>query len=148
MDAEKADELGFEMEQGAEIWRARVEIAEGAKEQIEELRDGVLRLGDQFDEFNEIRDELGTEVIGAQADKRLNEDRFAQGVEIAPVAEGVADIVEEKQVKLPGERATGAAGALCDGLETAGGLGKPTDDPTGIAQPGPAQENGGGRGHA
>ena len=122
VDAEEADELGFEMEEGAEGGLAAVEVAQGAEEEVEEFRDGMLRLGDELDEFHEIGGELGAEEIGAQSIEGLGESHFAQRVEIAFAAGDEADLREEEEIELAGEGAAGAAGAFGDGLEAALGL--------------------------
>ena len=142
MDAEEAGEFFFEMKKGARCGLAGVEVGEGAEEQVEEFGDGVLGLGDQFDELDEIGGELGAEVIGAQAIEGAEEGGLAQGVEIAFAAGYVGDLCEEEEVELAGEGAAGAAGALCGGLEASVGLGEPGDDPTGIAEPDAAQKDG------
>ena len=141
VDAEEAGKLGLEMEEGALIGGAGVEIAKGAEEEVEEFGDGMLGLGDQFDELDEIGGKLGAEVIGAEPEEGLDEDGLAQGVEIAAAAGGVADIVQEEEVELAGKGAARAAGALCGGLEAAMGLGEPGDNPTGIAKADTAQKD-------
>ncbi len=141
MDAEEADEFALEMEESPEIGAAGIEVTEGAQEQIEKLRGGMLGLGDQLDQFDEVCGKLGAEEIGAEAVERLDEDHLAEGVEVALAAEGVADVIEEEEVELSGKGAAGAAGALCGGLEPAVGLGEPGDDPTGVTEPGTAQKD-------
>ncbi len=106
----------------------------------------MLRLRHQFDQFHEISGELCPQKIRPQTDKRLDENHFAQRVQIAPAAGRVADLLEEEQVQLPRERTPRPARPLCRCLQPPVVLGQPGDNPTRIAQAGAAQQDGGGAG--
>jgi hypothetical protein len=107
----------------------------------------VLGLGDEFDKLDEVGCQLGAHELGAQAVEWLDENGLAEGVEIAPPAGSPTDVIEEEEVELAGKGAPGTAGAFGHGLEAPVGLGEPGDDPTGIAEPCAAEENGGGAVH-
>jgi len=147
VDAEEADEFGLEVEEGAECGLAFIEVAEGAEKKVEKLGDGVLGLGDELDELDEIGGELGAEEVGAEAVEGLGDGDFAEGMNIALAAGVIADLFEEEEVKFSGEGAAWAAGAFGGGLEAAVCLGEPGDDPTGIAEAGTAEEDRGGAFH-
>ena len=146
-DAEQAHEFALEVLERTQARGVFVQVAQSAPEQIVEFADGVLGLGDEFDEFDEIRRERDARVVVAEAIVRLGESDFAQRVQLARAAARVVDFTFKKKVESAGKAALRLARAFRDGLKFAMHGGQPREDEARVGEPGLAQQNGGRRLH-
>lgn len=147
LDAQEADQFAFEVLEGTHGRWVRVEIAEGAAEEIVEFGDGVLWLGDDLDQLDEIGPHGDAAIVLAQAIVWFAEFTLAQGVEVAFAAAGDGDLALEKEVDATGESALGLPGALGERLEFAVVRRQPGEDEAGFGKLGLPEEQGRGRIH-
>ena len=82
MHSGETRQFRLEMPHRAQGRIVRVEITESAPQQMENLRRRVLRLGAEFDEFNEVGRGLCAHIILSNADKRIPQDRLRKRVKI------------------------------------------------------------------
>jgi hypothetical protein len=94
----------------------------------------MLRLGDQFDQFHKVSRHLSPEKIRAKPVKRLHERDLAKRMEVALAARGIADVLKEEEIQLPGKGAPRPASPLRNGFEPALILREPGNNPARIAQ--------------
>lgn len=146
-DAEQTGELGLEMDQGALGGGFFVEMGEGALEQIVELLDGVIGLGDRIEELGEISAEGGAVVVEPEVLVRLQQGRFAEGVELAAGAADQRDFAAVEKIEGAGEAALRLARAFGHRFQFAEIAREPGDDEARLGELGFAEEDGGGGFH-
>ena len=77
-----ASELCFKVSNRALVGITLIEIAEGALEQMKDLRFVMLDLGANFDQFDKIRRGLGASMIRSNSGERIQNHNLTQGMQI------------------------------------------------------------------
>ncbi len=142
LDPEEPGHFGFEMKQGALRGGVCIEIGEASAEQIVEFRGGVLRFGDQIDQFDEIRGQREPGVVGAQVIVRFDQRHLPETMEIAFATAGYLDFTQMKQIEQSAEATPGAARSFGDGLQFSFRLREPSDDEARFREPNFSQKDG------
>ena len=131
------------MQQRPQCRRLRVEKTERALEQVVKLRRGVLQLGDQLDEFHEIRAERHASVVEPHAGMRLAQRDLTQDVQFTFAAARKLNLAVEKQVEPAGEFALRLPRSLRHRLDLAVRLREPRHDQARLGELRFAEQNGG-----
>lgn len=143
-NAKEPHQLAFEVEKRARARRLGVEMIESAGQQVEQRGVGVLRFDHAFHQLAAIRGEEGGGVLPAEPLAPVGDGDFAQRMEVALTGADEMQFTAEKQVELPGERASRAARTFCGRFHQAVIFRQPVDDQAGIGEPGQPGDDGAG----
>lgn len=106
------------------------EVTQRASKKIEQFRNSVLRLSDQFDQLDKIGREGNTRIILSQAVIGLAQLCLAQRMQLALPAPAELDLAFKEQVQPSSEAALRITRPLRDRLQLAMLIGQPRNDQT------------------
>ena len=147
-DAEHAGEFALEVEQRARLGGILIEKIERAPEQVVQFGRGVLGLGREFDQLDEVRRECDAAVVGAEPGACVAQVGLTERVQVAFCAACDGDVAVEKKIEHAGEAALRTQRSFHDGLQPPVVAREPRDDEARLAEPRFPQQDGFGGLHA
>lgn len=106
-DAEHAGEFALEVEQRARLGGILIEEIERAPEQVVQFGRGVIGLGREFDQLDEMRRECDAAVVGAEPGACVAQVGLTERVQVAFCAACDGDVAVEKRSSTPAKRLFG-----------------------------------------
>lgn len=134
MHAGNARELGFKMRDRAQVRIVDVKITKRAAQEREQFRLVMIALGANLNQFDKVSGSLGAKVIFPDADERIFENDFGQGVQRRFATCYYRNFRFEEKIEFAGEWSFRTAGAFSHGLNAAQRLSTPGNDQTGVAK--------------